>query len=473
MTEFSKNHATTTVNHVDQPSTETIQNKQPESETQQIKQDLSEISTHTQSMAQYTTQADFYEAIEHTLQGSLDNRERIKAYLKIPSKLRSDLQFANFAHTHIPNLMLILASRTLTRPAPGDNWRDKRRKEEANVARHSINYPTPQVPQTQLPERDEQYELSIWYDSDKRVGSEYESRYFFERDPLYIGRTSPNSDSRKNFETMQDLVSRDGRTFQFASERLRDNKQLLLKALETFPEAIYFASPDLQNDYDACLAAVSIDGKMFHWISETLRDNKNILLEALESFPEAIYMASPRLQANDDVILKAVSKQGGTIQWVSEDARNNKDIILKAMETYPKALYWASVGLKDDSKFAEIVLARHQSEVTSNNLEGGGLLGYFSENVLRSNKGLIHTHIHGRFEFKNLPRSIKSDGEFILTLLPKHPEFILHVSNDLNENNTFLERAFQTNPEVLIALSLKTFRSRELLNWLEQRAQNR
>ena len=76
---------------------------------------------------------------------------------------------------------------------------------------------------------------------------------------------------------------------EFATEALRDDKELVLKAVTSNGNALEFASDRLKADKEVVLAAVQNAGWVACYASEELRDDKEIILTAVKKEGQALY----------------------------------------------------------------------------------------------------------------------------------------------------------------------------------------
>ena len=68
---------------------------------------------------------------------------------------------------------------------------------------------------------------------------------------------------------------------QYASERLRDNYDIVIKAVEQSGIALQYASYRLRNTREIVLKAIKTSGKSLKY-SENFKDDRSMVLEALK-----------------------------------------------------------------------------------------------------------------------------------------------------------------------------------------------
>lgn len=99
-------------------------------------------------------------------------------------------------------------------------------------------------------------------------------------------------------EVMLALVSLNGRYLSSVSERLKNDKELVLRALENDAfQSIHVEDigGDLKKDPDVALAIVKANGSQLFFMPDW-QDNEDIAREAVSRIPVVIKVVSPRLQ---------------------------------------------------------------------------------------------------------------------------------------------------------------------------------
>ena len=162
----------------------------------------------------------------------------------------------------------------------------------------------------------------------------------------------------------------------FASKRLRDDKEVVLKAVNNYPSNIRFASERLRADKEIVLIAIDdLTGDGFYgcnieFASMELRDDKEIVMIAIENDQScsAFSFASKRLRADKEVFLAAInaywypwsSRQQSILLHASSELRADKESVLAAMKNSPfnspsVELKYISNELSNDPEFMKKV----------------------------------------------------------------------------------------------------------------------
>ena len=113
----------------------------------------------------------------------------------------------------------------------------------------------------------------------------------------------------------------------------------------------------LQGDKDIALEAIR-NGHHISYMSDELRDDRDVVLAAVDKDVWALSFASDRLKDDENIILEAIKINGTSIRFSSERIKNkfvnNKEIMLEIVKSRGWALKFASEKLKDDE---DILLA--------------------------------------------------------------------------------------------------------------------
>jgi hypothetical protein len=117
---------------------------------------------------------------------------------------------------------------------------------------------------------------------------------------------------------------------------------------------------ELRDDKDVVLCAVIKDGKCLVDASERLKDDVDIVLAAIndEANNNNLEFASERLKSDQEIVLKALEKNRSAIIHMSNDLINDRNFILKITQKYffyswdiLKLIESFSKDLKNDKEF--------------------------------------------------------------------------------------------------------------------------
>ena len=101
---------------------------------------------------------------------------------------------------------------------------------------------------------------------------------------------------KKNKEIVYQIVNNCPCSLQFALDNLNDDEKLVFDAISVKGRVLEFASERLKDDFEIVKAAVTKDGSVLKFASERLKDNYDLVVIADENNRYAFQYASPRLQ---------------------------------------------------------------------------------------------------------------------------------------------------------------------------------
>ena len=79
------------------------------------------------------------------------------------------------------------------------------------------------------------------------------------------------------------------------------------------------------------------------------KDDRDIVLAAVQQFGEALEFAGPGLKDDREVVLAAVRERGAALMHAGEICRDNKEIVLAAVQQNAESIY-GSEGCKNDTE---------------------------------------------------------------------------------------------------------------------------
>jgi hypothetical protein len=147
-----------------------------------------------------------------------------------------------------------------------------------------------------------------------------------------------------------------------ASDRLKDDEDIVKKAVLNDSGAFEYASDRLKDDKDFVKWVITASGSIkniLNFASERVRnelkDDKNALMAALKSnwYPSktVLQYASDRLRDDKDFVLEQVGSNGDVLEYASNRLKDDEEVVLAAILSDLSALKYASDRLKDDKEF--------------------------------------------------------------------------------------------------------------------------
>ncbi len=202
-------------------------------------------------------------------------------------------------------------------------------------------------------------------------------------------------------------------------ENLRNNKKVVLKALDANIAYFNSISPSLKDDIDIGKKIMEKNPGYFKYLSEKLRDNKELAIKAVKFSPPLYNVLSERLKI-DDSILKITDFVKVT------------------------SLYFKFKQKIDKPKYLKILKSLSRYKTFDPNL----LIGV-TDDVLNDKNIVIKTIKLSKKSYESIPNHLKNDDDVIETLI-KHPTFndddLVNYFYDYNKNIALLTMKY--HPEL-------------------------
>ena len=105
---------------------------------------------------------------------------------------------------------------------------------------------------------------------------------------LYLETTQPGDFVIFNRNLMMDLVKINEYALQYASDELKDDKEIVLASIKNEPFTLFIASERLQNDKELNIEVVKMQGILIFDLSDELRKDEDIFNTAVKSIKRDI-----------------------------------------------------------------------------------------------------------------------------------------------------------------------------------------
>ena len=183
-------------------------------------------------------------------------------------------------------------------------------------------------------------------------------------------------------EVLQELLNISGIYFKYASDKLKNDKEIVSLAIEKSGEWIlqyasnkiksdsdfildlvknnhhflHYADKLLKDDIKFMLEAIKINENSFDYVSDRLRYNRNFIINALKVNPDLLKIARDRgigksFLKNREIVEIAIKKDPKLIKYIDYDLRLNKKFLIKKVKIYPKLFRYLPDELLKNRKF--------------------------------------------------------------------------------------------------------------------------
>lgn len=235
-----------------------------------------------------------------------------------------------------------------------------------------------------------------------------------------------------------------GRVLKFASERLRDNEEIVMMALAQDPGNLLYTSRRFRDREDLALAGVTHNVRVLSVLSDRLRSNRDIAFAAVRHDPEAIRYAPDIWKDDEDFVLLAVKRAGITLAYASLRMRDNENIVLAAIESQPKALQYASNRIRDHLFSAPNRFHDREDLALAVVTQNGKMLRLLTDR-LRSNKDIVSAAVRNyAYALQYASDTLKDDKDVVLIAVRRNGETLRLASPRLRDQKSVVLAAIDT-----------------------------
>jgi hypothetical protein len=209
----------------------------------------------------------------------------------------------------------------------------------------------------------------------------------------------------------------------YASPRLWGNKEFVLFVLDNYetddynePSILSMVSKELLNDKDIIIAAAershrTVHGYALNYASESLKDDKDVVLITVKYIGYSLKYASESLRDDKDVVIAAVQNDGWALKYASENLQNDRNIVLIAVNREGYSLRYASESLKDDREIALVAIKRciDAFQYSSENLRNDEYFLYYVNKI----RNIKINSLNFRYLSERIQEEIKKDIDYL------------------------------------------------------------
>ena len=157
---------------------------------------------------------------------------------------------------------------------------------------------------------------------------------------------------KKDKQIVLELVERDSSYFVEADYSLQIDYSFILEAIKRNELVFEYVDVLFKADKDFIFKAVKKNGKVLQYVDDSYKAKKDVVFDAVIENGLALEFASATLKADKEVALSAVKNNGRAFEFVSATLQADKEVALEAIKRYPWSLKFASTSLQDDKELA-------------------------------------------------------------------------------------------------------------------------
>lgn len=244
---------------------------------------------------------------------------------------------------------------------------------------------------------------------------------------------------RADSEFVYEVLKVQVHNFDQASLELQNSKEFVLKCIGLPGFLIEDAPEHFLDDKDCAIAAIKRKGHhALQVISERLKDDKEVAIEAINYQPLCYNYISDRLQYDKDIVL-LVLKDESEMKNIPECFTNNKEVMLDFFNQRilnPQSLQnlqYVSDDLKDD---LEVVMSAIKQDPL--NLQ-------FAGKRFKEDKNLAMLALQNKGSLEFLSEELKNDREVVLLALKNNGSQLQFASNRLKNDKDMVVIACESD----------------------------
>ena len=214
---------------------------------------------------------------------------------------------------------------------------------------------------------------------------------------------------------------------QHVSESLRNDKDVVLKAIRTDSNSFEYASDSLKKDKGFILSIIKNHSYIFKYVHSSLKNDKEFIIKALNVAPRIFHHADISLRNDKPFVMSMIKDiSPNVITAVGDDLVSDKELVLAAVKRNGDLLRF----LKDkdftddeDIAFAAVKCTASVYQYVSPRLHAKKTLAL----ELLQKKG-------NGFYFKYADKSLKNDNDIVMAVLANSGSSLEHVNPRFRKN---------------------------------------
>ena len=254
----------------------------------------------------------------------------------------------------------------------------------------------------------------------------------------------------KDKDAILSLINEHGSDYRYMLKHLpeeyRNDKDIVLAAVEKYPYAFKYASKELRNDKNFVLAVLGKEGNAVEEVSESLRHDRDVAMAAVVNNGCSFIFLPEEFKADKEIALTAVRKNGSVLEYASSELQANKEVVLEAVKNDGWALKYASPELQDDK---EVVEARRQhgmdwtyKEAVLEAVKQDGLALRYASPELKADKEVVFEAVKQKsWALEYASRKLQADKEVVLEAVKNDGCMLRYASPELQSNEAVVLEA--------------------------------
>ncbi|WP_448216750.1 DUF4116 domain-containing protein [Endozoicomonas sp. 2B-B] len=146
---------------------------------------------------------------------------------------------------------------------------------------------------------------------------------------------------------------------EYASQRVRDDRELVLATVKVHPGDLTYASEELRNDKEIVMSVVTQSGIGLAYAGEEMRDDDEVVMTAFASHPKAFRFASWRIRSDINIIKRVIADDIDRLSWASDRILSDRKSMLALIKDNALAVKYAYKELLRERAFIEVAIRKN------------------------------------------------------------------------------------------------------------------
>ncbi|WP_422137803.1 DUF4116 domain-containing protein [Endozoicomonas sp. ALC020] len=168
---------------------------------------------------------------------------------------------------------------------------------------------------------------------------------------------SPVQSLGNHKERVRDILHRDG--LKCASQRIRNDKDLVIAALARHPHSLEYVGEELQSVAEVVMHTVTKDGCYLQYASPTLQDDEKVVIAAVTNSSGALKYASERIRSDKNIIKTLIAINVNNLIYVNKTILEDPEYMLDLIAKDSAAFIFVAPELKQNEAFIEAAKKRN------------------------------------------------------------------------------------------------------------------
>lgn len=257
-----------------------------------------------------------------------------------------------------------------------------------------------------------------------------------------------------------DLVKKNGQALQTLNNELRNDREIVLAAINQYCYALRFASNQLKSDKDVVLSAINHNTLSLQYASEKLLNDKQFISSVIKKDGMALQYASKNLQDDKGLVLLALKNNGMFLQHVNKMLREDVEVISAALEQNNLAMEFVSydkrieIGVR--KKYFGSYTGHNNKTIVLDAVKKDGSLLQYASKTLQNDRQIILTAVkQNGLALKFASDTLRSNHEIVTTAISTVPNSFIYASKTLQDDTSFLLSLIKSSASLISAIDNK------------------